>query len=586
MGINTLANKTNGDTIDADHINELQTALNGDFVPRNASGAPTAGQSLGTAALPWGTGRFNGIVVGGSALDTTLIAAPPFRVQSGATRSTSNHPAYLQADGAAASVDVLGATTSLVFSTNGVDYTLSSDITKGSLSVAPSSNNTCLVNDTDAADQTDTRLWGEENPFATKKEIVIDNVGSEITALDGKLAAFSHGAGPEYFIARIDTSNNRLHKCERGTLLDSSLAPIKREVFSNNDTLTLCQIGWLFLDNDLLTVDVTYNEPVYSFSAPSSPATGDYWFDLGNTLWKRYDGATFQTVSDRTYIGLVVLDDTNAVATRAEAFYKAFKADNSLELELESTSIVRAKGEHARVNVAGTEIYFGNSLPTWNITADTATSADMYTASEQSSTYYGVYLKDTGETVLSDIEPALNESQLGLYHPANNDWRFVGECYNDSGSDLVRVSDEVKKVSKVKLLQPSGHGSTAAKIRTYTTILIHTGTLLEVNQNSTDGDSVKVRRDDLGISLHASDGDSASAEVVGITKNADATDRTTDVQSISDQTKVLCINEFNQSITQHVSGAYKSSAGDVLRTHDRGGLNSTTTYEHLTIEVL
>ena len=57
MATNTLVNRSSGQTITEDFFNDFNSALQGDVVGRNASGVPEAGQSLGTAAFPWGTLR-------------------------------------------------------------------------------------------------------------------------------------------------------------------------------------------------------------------------------------------------------------------------------------------------------------------------------------------------------------------------------------------------------------------------------------------------------------------------------------------------------------------------------------------------
>lgn len=440
MGLNTLTNKVDGNTIFASDINELQSALNGTFVGRNTSGAASASQSLGSAALPWATIYGNSLIINGSSVDTSQVSAPPFRVVSGATRSTSNQPAFLDPAGSSggASLDVLATTTDLVLQINGSSVTVTSDISVTGLTTAPSSNNTCAVNDSDAGGSLATRNWGEEFHYTPndphKTAITIDAIGSEISAKDGELAAFYNQTSGEYFLARIDSSNNQLVNCYRGFFYDDSLNPINRDAMNDNEILQLMSLGWLFLDSDGSTVDVTYNEPVYSVTQPSSPATGDYWYDLGNSLMRRYDGASFQTVN-RVYIGMAVIDTADCVAVRCADFDARFKSDAAIKLEKLSTEQFRASRLFTSVNVYGNEILFQNSTPIWNITTDLANSADMYTATEQSSRQYYFYLTDEGEPVISDIAPYVRYDLKGFYHP-HNPWKCLASGYNDSGSDL------------------------------------------------------------------------------------------------------------------------------------------------------
>lgn len=430
MGTNTLTPKVAGATIFHTDPNELQTALNTDFVGRNSSGVPTPGQNLGTAAIPWGTLRAGALVINGSSVDTTQVATPPYRVVSGATRAASNQPAFLVPNGSALSVIVDGTPTSLVYDVNGQSYTLSADITKSSLTAAPSSNNTCLVNDSTLADAYETRVVGENGyhlPYIT-----IDTIGSEISALDGKTASFL--LGTEIFICRVDTTNNRLINCRRGFFYNSSLAPLNRETIANNDTITLLKTGWLFLDSDGTTVDVTYNEPVYSFTSPASPATGDYWFDLGTNLWKRYDGASFQTIS-RTFIGWVANSSSACIGARCVTFDATFKSDDTIVPSVQSTEIVRGSVVGGLVSVAGNRIEYKSTRPTWNITTDLASSADLYSATEQASRNYYLYVSDEGEEIISDIHPYVRPDLLGKYHP-HNPWRAIGYAFNNGSSNI------------------------------------------------------------------------------------------------------------------------------------------------------
>ncbi len=442
MGTNNLNDRSSGETIVQAFFNDIHTAMNADFVGRNSSGVPTSGQSLGTAAFPWGTARFNGLVIGGSTVDVSQVSAPAFRVVSGATRAGSNQPAFLDPAGAAggASVTVLATTTNLVADINGATATLTADIVKSGLTLAPAANNTALVNDTVAADQEDTRLWGE---IDHNKPITMDTVGTSISGLLATWQAFkiNDGATDEAFFAKIESVTS-LEKAFRGYFQDAAQAPVNRIKFFNNDTITLLTANYLFLDSDLATVDATTTVPVWDFSAPGSPVTGDYWFDLGNTLWKRYDGATFQTVN-RVFIGIAVCDDTDCLYARPVDFDARYSSANNMVLEKQSTEIIRARNIYSKISVAGIELFYQKTAPLWNITTDLAGSADMYNATEQASTRYYCYVKDDGDTVISDISPYLRIDLFGYYHP-HNPWRYMGESFNDSGSALQGAGSEAE----------------------------------------------------------------------------------------------------------------------------------------------
>lgn len=435
MSTNTLTDWSAGQTIVPEVPNNIHQALNGDLVGRGATGIPTAGQNLGTVALPWGTVRTNALIINGQTVDPGIAAIPQNVIISGAVRSSSNQPFFLVPNGSALSVIVDGTPTSLVYDVNGQSFTLSADLTISSLTAAPSSNNTCLVNDTDAADQADTRLWGE---YGHRKTIIVDAMGSEITALVGKYAAFKvAGTTDEFFIAFVKSATELTHAL-RGCFLDSSGAPIKRAAYSNNDTITLLKLGWVFLEDDAVTTSVSYNPPTWSFTSPSGPATNDYWYDLNAQTWKRYDGAAFQII-DRTLLGFFCNSTTACVGSRCQDFYARYEEKNDLELELSTTEIVKSRtGQvNATVSVAGQRFYFEKSMPSWNITTDLVAAADRY-AGEAASTMYYLYLKDTGAVAISDIEPYYRPDLCGWYNPYNP-WRNIGLAYNNGSSNLTQA---------------------------------------------------------------------------------------------------------------------------------------------------
>ena len=438
MGTGSLVDRSSGQVITAAFFNSIHSAMNGDFVGRNSSGVATANQNLGTAALPWGAARVSSLVVGGSSVDVSQVASPPFRIVSGKTRSTSNQPAFITPAGAAGGLafDIKAAATDLVFEVNGVSVTLSADLTKSAITAAPSSNNTALVNDADAADGEKTRTWGE--PGAEKESITIGTVGSEIaTTRLNTYQAFSinDGANTEIFLAYIAsaTSLSRIH---RGYFYDSSLAPVNRIKFADGDTITLLQAHWVFLEDDASTVDVTTNAPVYAFDEPGSPASGDYWYDMGNDLWKRYNGSSFATV-DRTFMGVAVTNTADCLYARCEDFDVKWSPHSAVALELLSTTVVQASGYYQNTDVDGFAKFFGTTSVDWDIATDLATgSSDLYAETEQASTYYYLYIKDDGDIAISDISPYWEPKKYAHYHP-HNPWRCVGLAYNDGSSNLV-----------------------------------------------------------------------------------------------------------------------------------------------------
>jgi len=425
MSTNTLATYANGEIIDASHPNEITLALKGEFVGRNANGIPTPGQSLGTLALPWGNVYATGLILNGLAVDTSQITSLPNRIVSGASRPFSSFGDFIRANGAALEFDILGDTTELVMSINNTATTVDTDLNKTGVTPAPNTNNTADIND---ANITNDLYVGEEG-----RDITIDAVGSEITSRIGQVAAFLTPAG-EIFIALIKDGTT-LTNVFRGYYFDDTGAPIKRGNLSNNDTITLLNIGWVFVEDNGTTVDVSYRTPVFSFDSPTSPQTGDYWFDISNQVWKRYSGVSFDVIN-RILIGQVVSDDTNTIASRCVDFSNQFREQNNLKLEVFSGEIIQSKELGKRVNVYGTEVIIDFTKTDWNITTDLETGVI-----EANDNYYYLYMSDQGERIISDQRPYIRDDLKGKYHPYES-WRFVGECFNNGSGDLVSALDE------------------------------------------------------------------------------------------------------------------------------------------------
>jgi len=433
MSTNTLeVAYANGDIIDASHINELTLALLGSVVGRDANGIPTPLQSLGTLAIPWGTSYITNLILNGSAVDASLLTAPQNRIISGQTRATSDQPQFIKPNGAAASFILEATTTNLILDIDGVAVTASADVTKSGLTVGPSTTATCLVDDTSAADGIETRTAGEYG--AEDESIIVDTMGAEFQAFIGQMVAIKiAGVSTEYALAFVKSATE-LTNVFRGYFTDSADTPINRTAYTNNDVITVLSTGWIFIEDDGSTIDVSYITPVQSFTAPTGPAAGDYWKDLSLGVWKRYDGASWQVIS-RTLIGVVGIDSANCVCARSFDFYAKYDSANSIETEINSTSVIDLKNIKNEVNILGNKISFDYNKENWNITTDLAPATDMYNATEQSSTVYYLYIAGTGETIISDISPHYRPDLRGAYHP-HNPWRCIAEYFNNSGSDF------------------------------------------------------------------------------------------------------------------------------------------------------
>lgn len=444
MGTNTLTNRSNGQTIDESFFNDIHSAINTSFVGRNSSGAPTSGQNLGTAAVPWGAVRATSLVVNGQTIDAGQIAAPQNIIVSGQTTGNSEKLDFIRASGSGLTATIQAATTNLNVDISGTNYTIETDISLTGLTAAPSTNNTCLINDTEIVND---KTAGEVD--AIIKTITIDTVGSEISSLVGEWAVFK--GSTEIFLAYVKSATE-LTNVFRGFFLDSSGNPIDREALNDNDTLTLLKLGWVFVDDSTTTADVTYTTPSWSFDSPSSPSTGDYWLDLTNQLWKRYDGTSFETIG-RTLVGYVIQDDTNCVASRSlDKYFTPFK-NVPAQVEVQSTEIIRTVLHNHQFQVWGNILNINFGQMTWNITTDLESGL-----TEAASTEYYLYLTEDGQTVISDRRPNYRAELSGHFHP-HESWFCVGASYNDSSSDLINSRAYSGHKNKIFFAQMTGNSS-------------------------------------------------------------------------------------------------------------------------------
>jgi hypothetical protein len=455
MGLGTLLTTVSG-IIKASHRDSIVAAIIESFVGRNSDGEPEAGQDLGTETYPWGTIRGDNVVVNGNVLDPVSFSTPANSVLSGATFSADNeYNSYLLATGSSNSFTIQAASTNLEFVINGSPYTLSSDIVETDLEIAPSSNNTCLFNSNGAANLEGTVLTkylGEDTAY-----LPVDTMGSEITSLVGQRADFKTANG-EIFNAFVH-STTILDDCRRGFYFYSSNDPIERDILDDDDVITLLKTGFVFLQNDATTVDVSYYQPVVSENSSdtplnmvASPATGQYWLDLTNDVWRRYNGSSWISI-ERTLIGVVLMDTSNCIAARAiDSFkrYDSFKSSTDLKLESGAANGIYTNMTPIKVSVYGKTIdLIGSTL---EATLETGRS-------RTNSLRYYVYLSSNGGLYYSDIKYLKRDDLRGLYHPYKS-WRCIATVYNDSSNEFVRLFNIVDDFQKEPIIRASFAPST------------------------------------------------------------------------------------------------------------------------------
>lgn len=440
MTDNTLTDKIAGAVVDETWPNNIHTALRGDFMGRGPTGVPTEDQNLGTQLLPWGQAFIGSLIVDEVLIDFGTAEQFPNRIVSSASRSTSDQPDFIRADGATNEFDLLATTTNLVITVNGSPATFTADATVTSITLAPSSNNTCLVDDTTLTDQESSKHIGEDGTTLT-----IDAAGTEITDRIGQYATFKHGT-TGFFFAFIESATE-LTNIYRGFFIEWTDAPLVRQVLSDDDVLTLMSTGWVFAQNNGTTLDVTYVEPIADFVEPSGPATGDYWLDLNTVEWKRFSGSAF-VVINRIPIGLVVTDTANTVASRSFDLSKIFSDYNTIDLEKESDSLIKSIEAQNRISVYGSTINYDFSHVRWDF------ATDIESGVEASNQIYYLYVTQDGESIISIEKPYQRQDLKGQYHPYNT-WRSVGNVFND-GSSNFEDPFPVDPNAKVEVFDSSG----------------------------------------------------------------------------------------------------------------------------------
>lgn len=351
---------------------------------------------------------------------------PTNRVISGRNRTASGQAIALVPAGNARTATLKGATTSYIYSILNTQYSVTADVNITALTTAAATNNTCLINDDGLAGEEHTKYIGE---FGT--DLVVDAMGSNISALTGKLAGFSlvSGGSTEYFVARVESST-RLTSINRGYFFDSADAPISRIACSDNNTISLMKLTWLFV-NTSGTLLATYNEPRVSKEEPGSPAAGDYWFDLANTAWKSFSSSWSN--ASATLVGYCMQNQTATMCARSIDYYKAQDDVNNIDLMIYDATEIRSTRRGCRVVVNGSPVYFEEDYVRWDMDTDLDTGL-----TEAASTQYFLYVSEAGKPIISTVVPAERPEFRGMYHP-HHTWICVGQAFNNASSDLTSV---------------------------------------------------------------------------------------------------------------------------------------------------
>jgi hypothetical protein len=412
--------------------NAVVDAFQGHQVMRNESGTVTDNTyDIGrpTSGRPRDIYLGRNLYVNGEQVDFSNITLGKTGIISGAAK-TSGYPLILQPGGAGHDYCTVSATaTDMVGNIDGTAFVLEQDRNSSDLGLAPSSQNKCYVSDSLITSDPDwSKTIGEYGGY-----ISVTSVGMNIQADSGKIETFkiTNGTSTELFTGYINNTSGYIQPIRRG------ICGTERIAFSYGDTITAMQQHFIFMDNDLETIDQTANYPTYSSSDPSVygsvPASGDYWFDTANGVWMRYSGAVYEQLG-RIYIGMAVCDETDCLWTEPTDFSLEWNSlISAVRMSAYNTSIsfnnfyfagerqasyvfeVSVAGETLKIN----DLNLSNCLVTY--------IEDGYSAA--SNIWYYLYITKTGDFKLSPIAPRRKDQRRGWYHPREY-WRCVSAVYN------------------------------------------------------------------------------------------------------------------------------------------------------------
>lgn len=421
MGVNTLVERADTETITPDHFNDKRTALLNDLVPRNASGVPEdeAG-SLGNTDFQWNDLRVKRILVDGVVLDPTPVEGRAYQIQSGKETAASGAPDFLSAAGVGngLTADIAAATTSLVMLINNAEVSLTADQQYTGLTAAPSTNNTMLVNDTAISGSDDELTRGEIGNVP----IAFDTVGSEIDTREGEVHAFLT-ANSEVVLARIGTITagaGNIYPLKRGW------AGTSRAAVANNDSWTLLQINTLLVKDDALTFVSSDEYPTSVDTSPALGNTGRIYFERSTRNQTYDDGTTVS--SEYIVIGYAIADDTDCLWVEHFDFDLSWSKIIDVDYEIFDTTTIRIRrGSLLGIKSLSFEVFD-------DIDLDTTTDLDSGESLTASKDLF-IYAKPDGNFTLSHVVPRpFDYFKGGRYHPLDY-YRYVGSVEINASSE-------------------------------------------------------------------------------------------------------------------------------------------------------
>ena len=430
MGTETLIGSSQIATdrdILAQHILRIVEALNGTIVGRRNNIA-TPSQDLGTQVLRFGTLFVNSIDLDGSLLDPKLLASPPNIIASGRRSSVSAMPQYLRpTTGTSLSATIDATETSLSMSIGGSAVSITEDVLIDNITPAPNAHNTAEINEPNIYDA---ERYGER---WSGDEIKITKAGTNFLAKVGSHIGFRIGEELSYGFLK---DANTITRVKRGYFMKNDFNYSGFSPLVNGETIQLLNLGYVFIDSDAVTVEVSYSDPIWAPTAPPSTTAGQYWFDTTNNLWRRNSGVEFEVVN-RIYAGKIAISDVACVGARPEFFYANHSVLNNYKVVKKSASIVGSEDQGVQVAINGTRKNFFETPPDFDL------DNHLVGGSKEPNTAYYLYLTEDGKPVIDKTKSRWSNQLLGDYHP-HEVWRCVGIVSTDSSSDVDLIWDWIQ----------------------------------------------------------------------------------------------------------------------------------------------
>lgn len=340
----------------------------------------------------------------------------------------NGQPQFLQADGGSQNVNLLATGTEFVYKVAGVNYSVNLDdsLTLDAGPAAANDEGTIY----DGGGEFSVGQWAGESKGSP---IPLASVGTEITSRRGSISLFRVQSQQEYLIGipLYNGVRDELMNCIRGFFFNSSLANARVNLTSSNK-VEILKLHWIFI-NTTGTLLKTTLVPLVQANTPSGPSTNQYWFDLNENIWKRYDGAQWVD-SEAALIGFAGVDaSNNCICARSIDFIAEYSHQCDLSLEKMTDSIVIAT-RAGFISNYGVQANLYSRIITWDMSTDRDTGI-----SESSDTIYYCYIDSNFQPKISNFPPHDRQTDLkGWYHPFKP-WRCIGGFLNDSSSNIDKV---------------------------------------------------------------------------------------------------------------------------------------------------